>query len=76
MRTIRPLTDTDWEQLDALLSPNAEGFTVAEYAARQGISFTGAHGKLEIARAQGKLTRERAGGASWKYRLATKEKRV
>lgn len=71
MKTVRPLTDTDWAQLDALLSPHAEGFTVAEYAARQGISFTGAHGKLEIARAKGDLVRVKAG--VWKYRAAPKE---
>lgn len=48
---------------------STEEFTVAQYAARQGISFQGAYGKLEIARAQGKLTRAKD-GAAYKYNAA------
>lgn len=70
MRTIRALpAPIDWDNFDALLSNAVEGFTVAQYAARQGISFQGAYGKLEIARAQGKLTRAKD-GASYKYNAA------
>lgn len=73
MKTIR--STVNWDDFDALLSNAVEGFTVAEYAARQGTSFSNAHGKLEIARAQGKLVRQRDGGV-FKYRAAPKgEKR-
>ena len=60
-RTNKPVPPSDlWEQIDAInkdegLSLNDEGFTVAEYAKRYGMSIPGAHHRLESLLAKGKL---------------------